>query len=294
MRLPMPLPATPAVDAMLFQHCETCSQAYEVPSSIFLEAGLGRDEGHRRLSNEFHYTNPCTIPNSPMKAKTTILSAILSSLFIATASAATYRFDFGTPTSDVQTGWTGITHNAPGQNDGTALQLVGGGSPTISVAYPAGQTLHHRDRGTGQFTLGAADPNVSLLRDILYFDGMSTSDDFTFTIAGLAPNQVYEVWGYAVDMFSSTTNDNKSVRWTTNGGNVTHTTDSANEDLAFARFQMANMTADGSGEATILAEYVAGGSAIILFNGFEISQIPEPSAAFLGGLGLIILLRRRR
>lgn len=99
---------------------------------------------------------------------------------------------------------------------------------------------------------------------------MSAGDVFTFNISGLSPSQEYEVYGYAVDMFGSSTNDNKTVSWTTSGGTVQHTTDSANEDLASARFQMANMTADASGEATITAQYVSGGPSIILWNGFDI------------------------
>lgn len=215
---------------------------------------------------------------------------LLLALFTGPLTAATYLFDFGTTTSDVQSGWTRITTNG-GSNDGTALV----GSTGISVAYPAGQLMHYRDRGTAQFTLGASDPNVSLLRDMVYFDGMATTDVFTFTISGLAANQEYQVFGYAVDMFGTTSNDNKTVRWTTNGGSVNHITDSANEDLASARFQMANMTADASGVATITTQYVTGGSSIILFNGLEITAVPEPSSTLLMGLAAMFgLLRRRR
>lgn len=187
--------------------------------------------------------------------------------FTTSNPVSTILLDFGTTTSNVQTGYTRVTTNG-GSNDGTAL--VGG---NISVSYPAGQTLHHRDRGTANF---ADTTNADLLRDIVYFDAMSTSDVFTFTISGLSPLQEYQVYGYAVDMFSTTTNDNKTVSWTTSAGTVQHTTDSANEDLAAARFQLANMTANASGEATITARYVAGGASIILWNGFEIIALAAP------------------
>lgn len=192
---------------------------------------------------------------------TVMATAIL--MLSLSANAAQILFDFGTPTSNVQTGYTQVTTNG-GSNDGTAL--VGG---NISVSYPIGQTLHYRDRGTGQFTDLT---NVDLLRDIVYFDGMTTSDVFTFTITALNPLQEYEVFGYAVDMFGTNTNDNRTVSWITNGGSVQHTTDSANENLAYARFQMANMTADASGSATITAQYVSGGASIILWNGFQIAE----------------------
>lgn len=229
-----------------------------------------------------------------MKIKPFISSAILASLLSSAAPGASILFDFGPNNANIQSGWTGITHNSADQNAGTSLVLIGGGTPNISVAYPVSQTMHHRDRGTAQFTLGAADPNVNLLRDMIYFDAMVTTDVFTFTLTGLTPGAEYEVFGYSVDMFGGTTNDNKRTSWTTNGGSVQHTTDSGNEDLTSARFQMANLTADGGGVATISAQYVDGGPSIILFNGFEITQIPEPSAALLGGLGLLALLRRRR
>jgi len=188
--------------------------------------------------------------------------------FTTANPAATISLDFGTPSSALQTGYTRITTNSADQNGGTAL--VGG---NISVSYPVGQTLHYRDRGTGNFS---DTTHVDLLRDIVYFDQMNTSDVFTFTITGLSPFQEYEVFGYAVDMFSSGTNDNKTVSWTTNGGSVQHTTDSANENLASAKFRMANMTANASGSATITAQYVTGGSSIILWNGFDIAAIAGP------------------
>lgn len=229
-----------------------------------------------------------------MKINPLFSPVVLAMVLTSAAPGASILFDFGPNNANIQSGWTGITHDSADQNGGTSLVLIGGGTPNISVAYPVGQTMHHRDRGTAQFTLGAADPNVNLLRDMIYFDGMVTTDVFTFTLSGLTPNAEYEVFGYSVDMFGGTTNDNKTTSWTTNGGSVQHTTDSGNEDLAFARFQMANMTANGSGVATISAQYVSGGPSIILFNGFELTAIPEPSATLLGGLGLLMLLRRRR
>ena len=53
--------------------------------------------------------------------------------------------------------------------------------------------------------------------------------------------------------------------------------------------------ADGSGNITLnfgISQAFANDFAI---NGFQlVQQVPEPSAALLGGLGLLALLRRRR
>ena len=48
------------------------------------------------------------------------------------------------------------------------------------------------------------------------------------------------------------------------------------------------------GTLTYTIDYVSGGGAAATLNGMQITAIPEPSAALLGGLRLLALLRRRR
>jgi len=48
---------------------------------------------------------------------------------------------------------------------------------------------------------------------------------------------------------------------------------------------MENMTADANGEATITAQYVAGGPSIILWNGFDIVAIAAPDPTFNSWIG---------
>jgi hypothetical protein len=53
--------------------------------------------------------------------------------------------------------------------------------------------------------------------------------------------------------------------------------------------RISGLTPDGSGN---LAFSMGGRNSA--FNGFQLVQVPEPSAALLGGLGVLALLRRRR
>lgn len=67
---------------------------------------------------------------------------------------------------------------------------------------------------------------------------------------------------------------------------ATDTTDLATNGLAtYARFS--NLT----GNSQVFSVFAAGNAGIA---GFQVVQIPEPSAALLGGLGFLALLRRRR
>lgn len=61
------------------------------------------------------------------------------------------------------------------------------------------------------------------------------------------------------------------------------------EGVNYVRFN--NITATGGVISFTAANSLDG---IAVFNGFEIQSVPEPSAALLGGLGMLALLRRRR
>lgn len=50
----------------------------------------------------------------------------------------------------------------------------------------------------------------------------------------------------------------------------------------------------GTGNSNIVITFASHGGGLAAFNGFQLEQVPEPSAALLGGLGMLALLRRRR
>ncbi len=53
-------------------------------------------------------------------------------------------------------------------------------------------------------------------------------------------------------------------------------------------------TADAATQNFNLKTYYPGGTSINILNGILLHQIPEPSAALLGGIGMLALLRRKR
>lgn len=207
-----------------------------------------------------------------MKINPFISSAVLATLLTASSSAATALFDYGS--TSAQAGFTQITSTTgTGTSNGISISNNGDG-------------LEFRDRTTQINANGfGSDPQVNLLSDIAFENDSST---ITFTLTGLTAFAEYTVVGYGYDADFS--NDTVVNDWTTNGGTVSHTW--IHTDITTASFAMANLTADLNGEATIIGSYNV--ASIIIWNGFEITQIPEPSTALLGGLGLLALLRRRR
>lgn len=206
-----------------------------------------------------------------MKPKTTVSSIILSSLLVATAPAATTSFDIQSG-ANTQSGFTAVT-SFPA-SDGTVTM-------TVDVS-PNG----FRDRGVTAPITGHAD--AAVLRDLAFW---STTNPITFTFSGLQINTEYTVLGWVFD--SESGNSGKNIDFTTNGGTVSITTSNTSNNNA--AFSISNLTSDGTGAATIVMDHTGGsGGAVSFVNGFQLTAIPEPSAALLGGLGLLALLRRRR
>lgn len=189
-------------------------------------------------------------------------------------------FDYGTSGSPVQAGFTQVTTSTTVTTNGDGIGIVMDRAATGT-----------RDRGA------VSHPQSDLLRDLFF---VGDSNPVTFTLSGLDPNKTYTVIAYAFD--SASGNNGKILEWTTNGGTVTHTTNSS--DPASGKFTLAPLTTDGAGFGTITAEHTGGaGGAAMPWNGFEIqfeddggTVIPTPSAAIAGlvGLGALAARRRRR
>ena len=117
----------------------------------------------------------------------------------------------------------------------------------------------------------------------------------TTTISGLALNTNYMVLVYHAD-------DHVSEAVTVNGvagsdftGSVGSTgyVDAFDTLTGSDFWYFSSVNSGGSGVLTILSAGTAPGSHNTI-TGFQLQAIPEPSAALLGGLGMIALLRRRR
>lgn len=219
-----------------------------------------------------------------MKTKTTVSTIILSSLLAATAPAAVTSFDIQAGTN-TQSGFTSVT--AFPTSDGTV---------TITVDV---NPTNYRDRAAGAVTKLAGDPDTDILRDLAFWNSSSNVTNpvlvATFTFSGLQFNTQYSGLVWVFD--NEQGNNGKSFNLTTagsSGGGTTSITNTQNT-LAFAQtgpFDLVDFTSTETGTATIAMHSVAGGVSFV--NGFQLTAIPEPSAALLGGLGLLALLRRRR
>ena len=201
--------------------------------------------------------------------------AIIIALACSSTQAATTSFDIQSGTN-TQSGFTGVS-SFPA-SDGTVTM-------TVNV-NPTG----FRDRGT---TVIAGEPDEAILRDLAFWNGSGLVATFTFS--GLQANTEYSAKAWVFD--SAQGNNNKSFNFITAGGSGGGTTSITNTQntLVFAQsgpFSLVNFTTTGTGTATIGMENTAGSVSFV--NAFQLTAIPEPSAALLGGLGLLALLRRRR
>jgi hypothetical protein len=132
-------------------------------------------------------------------------------------------------------------------------------------------------------------------------------DNQTISITGLALGGTYDIYIYALTHDSTgwgspasaeraagafiTTNasgngTNQSLDNGITGTNATTFTAGGN----YVLFQ--SIIADGTGNVSIVAD--ASSSTRLHINGLQIQQVPEASAAMLGALGALALLRRRR
>lgn len=130
----------------------------------------------------------------------------------------------------------------------------------------------------------------SLMNDYLYLNGTQSS---TITLSGFAANQQLDLVFYAqaINSYSTTSGSTFTI-----GSDVRSTSETATtigstliENTDYVKFS--GVTANGAGVLTIAWSNVAGQGAL---NGMQVQLVPEPSAALLGGLGMLALLRRRR
>jgi hypothetical protein len=245
--------------------------------------------------------NKKTSTTPQMKKTTRLLIPAIALLGSSFCSAAVYNVKYlkdgqaAVPTSSLQ-GVVGGLSESWNQASGTYTGLVDstGGSSTINISGLSGGT----DEG----------PATSI------FTGNSNQfgkgDDQTISFSGLVNNGVYDIYIYALShntgswenpsnterasgaFTTSNVSGNGSSQSLDNGITGTNaTTFTAGSN--YVKFQ--SIVADGSGNISIIANATDGAGATRLhINGLQLVAVPEPSAALLGAVGVLGLLRRRR
>lgn len=173
-----------------------------------------------------------------------------------------------------------------------------GGGVTLATSWTAPHTgaEPNNQLGTNVSTIGGSTAYKDLLEGTrwTYTGSLTTPPTINVTFSGLTLNQRYEVRVWAADYRSFGIN-----RYVTVDGGTTivdyNATDTANTTTGGGFFRGV-FTADSSSQSFTLTGFKPGqqNDAAAQYNAIQFVAIPEPSAALLGGLGMLALLRRRR
>lgn len=141
---------------------------------------------------------------------------------------------------------------------------------------------------------GSADAAINLFDNYKHNGGSGTA---TFSLSGLDNTKTYSIVLYSAQNSSG----GRGGLWDLTTGNYTGTDpqeSTGNQQATFANgenyVRYDNIQAVDGVISFTAANGLTTGNGIAVFNGFEIQSVPEPSAALLGGLGVLALLRRRR
>lgn len=199
--------------------------------------------------------------------------------------------DFG---PDLTTNWNNITNSNQTIATGAVVKIGGGILDGVSIVTTNGQFANND--GTDNW-VGLVSNTPSSLLPAEFVDSVTTDiagnfnlgdgNPYTITISGLNNSFTYNLFTVATAGFD-TAIDTVQVNGGTGQGFLRST---ANTNGLFTSFT--GLTTDGSGNLVITVTDASAGQNPII-NGALLTVVPEPSAALLGVIGMLALLRRRR
>lgn len=260
-----------------------------------------------------------------------LIAAGASLLAIPSASAAivlndVILIDFGKSGSGLWTGangpgaqtagnWNNVARDSDSgstinsSSDGATINLVSNlirysDGASTGVALVGAESLAAPGTGIGGADVSQSSPQLSFSssglipysaeRDVFF-----TATTFTFTFTGLNDALTYNL--EALARFNNlaasvpTAPARNARNWTLQQGvlgqEVTISVDPDVNPSSIIAFN--NVSTNGAGTITLIL-FGGTGADLAHINALELTAIPEPSAALLGGLGLLLLLRRRR
>jgi hypothetical protein len=239
-----------------------------------------------------------------MKPKSTLCSFLLAAgtslLAIPSASAAVVLsdvilIDFGKTTDTTTGNWNNVAKTTPSSATFALNEVLVANAIRFSDAATTGVTLTRTgandvaSAGIGAATVAANSglsftgtgtiPNSAQV-DLMYV----SANLVTLTLGGLNNSLTYNL-----EMLSMIATDRNERNINVNGTIVSVDPNEAPFVRAFN-----NIATNGSGQIVISFPNAGGSADIQHINALQLTAIPEPSAALLGGLGLLALLRRRR
>lgn len=224
-----------------------------------------------------------------MKATTTAstLAATFLLASLTTGFAAVVNIDINNGSSptfsgvgaapDLGTTWNSVNNPATGQG-GTFSSgpLVDSNNNLTTITFSAGVA-----EGSSSWSGGG-----DLFNDgIRAFNGNSAS----FTVGGLNSALTYNIYLYS----SNGSGTGEGARFTISGYGTQNVTGNAGGP-GYVLNDNYIVFSGITGVTSLSGTYTNNTDPHGPFNGLQIEAIPEPSAALLGGLGLLALLRRRR
>lgn len=227
--------------------------------------------------------------------------AAAAALTLSQAYAATVLVDFNTTNDGLANKtpdtagnyWNTVTGTGTTSPGPVALVDTANGTSGITLQVTFTVNGGTGDEGFAGAGAAAANPGPGsglLNQSFAYTDGIYTSNNassgISLTLTGLLANTRYDFSVYGGRDSNVASAD---ITLLTGSALIGDTTV---ENRSLADF---NITSDGSGAISFrYRDTSASTSDGSLLTAMSVTQIPEPSAALLGGLGLLALLRRRR